>query len=419
MCSCGHANRAHRATCHRCQKPVAASVAVQAKAERRSPSVGARAPSAPSLQTPKAAGTRPKSTSPFDQAVLKEATQYQASDSNAATSPAPAPASSEPAGEREQLHDAALEAAQALFAQKRTQLETLRTKLRAAEEARDKACRKHSVLNEELINLKVIIEFKASVLAAAAEEVKKAAHAVTTIQDKMTAADMLQVGIAASTSALPPAMTSIQRAAGLAVSLGVSSEAWMASLPSDGAPPHHHDGSSEEPMEDEREREAFTNDPALARSSSRPTAASSGPAPFRSSKVRSDPYLLKAVDRGRREHCRWPLTSFTVRPRRPVLSGVVPQRTHRPGGSCRVLAGRPVNSHLGNQDGYQDLGDHGQTDHAFVDGQPGRGHAGDPATTRMRTRHQDFTDHGQTDFGVMQEPSLAGRPVNNYYDFAL
>ena len=75
-----------------------------------------------------------------------------------------------------------------------TQLETIRgklraarpllTQLRAADEVRDKAIKRHGLLNKEIIGLRLILEGKALELAEAATEVKKATQCVAEVQSK-------------------------------------------------------------------------------------------------------------------------------------------------------------------------------------------------------------------------------------------
>jgi hypothetical protein len=136
---------------------------------------------------------------------------------------------------------------QTLITQKRAQLEVirgklhaarpLRTQMRAAEEARDRAVKKHSLLNEEIIGLRLILDGKAAELATAAEDVKKASQYVVEVQSRMTAADLLQLQPPPQPMKAVPYLTPVELAAQLAThpdldaGTRASFETWMANVP--------------------------------------------------------------------------------------------------------------------------------------------------------------------------------------------
>lgn len=333
MCACGFSNRSHRSHCLRCHQPASSVPAFppsppQQRAARAQPAAGQAAP-----RTPQPAAGRAKPTSPFHQAVLQEASRYQAAINTTSPGSTLATASSELVGEQERLQAelkktestvVALEAMTpdsdilALIAQKRLHLEAirgklhaarpLRSQLRAAEEARDKAVKKHSILNEEIIGMRLILEGKVAELAAAAAEAKTSNLVVAEVQSRMTVADGLQIAALPATAAVQAALRPIQIAALLANALDpgmrASFDSLMASVTV--TPPAVsaiYIGSGDEHMKDPDELAAAAaasaaNAAAAGASAAGSTAKAplrtrSGPplaAPFRSARARTDPY---------------------------------------------------------------------------------------------------------------------------------
>ena len=150
-----------------------------------------------------------------------------------------------------------------------TQLETIRgklraarpllTQLRAADEVRDKAIKRHGLLNKEIIGLRLILEGKALELAEAATEVKKATQCVAEVQSKLTAIDLMQLEAAPRPAEVSPELTPIQIAVQLATALDpftrASFEAWMASVPA-GAVPVYDMAAGDELMAGQAEQAA-------------------------------------------------------------------------------------------------------------------------------------------------------------------
>ena len=113
----------------------------------------------------------------------------------------------------------------------------LRTQLRAAEEARDKACRKHGNLVKEVHSLRLILEGKEQEMKQADTEARQAMASVTVIHEKISNEELQSDKVtttplgAVAEEPPPPSMTPVQWAAGLAYTLPAparaSFERWM------------------------------------------------------------------------------------------------------------------------------------------------------------------------------------------------
>jgi len=90
----------------------------------------------------------------------------------------------------------------------------IRSQLRSAEEARDKACRKHSQLSEEIHSMKLILQGKMAELEAIAADVSRHLAAVRRIQEQLVKEDPQQMSPVSQRSSSPT--TPVQWAAGLA-----------------------------------------------------------------------------------------------------------------------------------------------------------------------------------------------------------
>ena len=247
-----------------------------------------------------------------------------------------------------------------------TQLETIRgklraarpllTQLRAADEVRDKAIKRHGLLNKEIIGLRLILEGKALELAEAATEVKKATQCVAEVQSKLTAIDLMQLEAAPRPAEVSPELTPIQIAVQLATALDpftrASFEAWMASVPAGAVPVYMAAGDELMAGQAEQAAAAAAGAEAMTAAGVAMPALGAAFTPFRAARVRTDPYIqskrrleneLDAKDDGRSR------SGHSEPHDRSELSAVGSCRSANTGmgGSCRGLADRPVSQSVG------------------------------------------------------------------------
>ena len=260
-CQCGMVNSSRRANCGQCK--------LAPPAQTPSASSGRKPPA---FTTPKANETPNKSSgilrtpssarTPFLSAVLKEAEKYQHSDTDRAGNSMDVDAANLDAGtSREALQEELRKAEAAVVALEqvaddpdilkvlesrkakrdhvREQLRAarpLRSQLRAAEEARDKACKRHAALSQEVLNLRLIVAGKEKELARADAEARDAMAKVTLLHEKVVKEALQSENSDSGNSrghamSLSPPINSVQWAAGFAHSLlrpaRGSFEQWM------------------------------------------------------------------------------------------------------------------------------------------------------------------------------------------------
>jgi len=144
----------------------------------------------------------------------------------------------------------------------------LRSRLKEAEETRDKACRKHAALSEEVHSLKLVLEAKEKLLAEAVAEVKATLKQVSVLHEKIVQEEDVAPPVPAAAAAMPgtpqPTLTAVQAAAALAHLLPpearASFEGWCASAPMQAHVEMKDSDDEEEDLEmiDAANRQAFS-----------------------------------------------------------------------------------------------------------------------------------------------------------------
>jgi len=196
----------------------------------------------------------------------------------------------------------------------------LRSQLRAAEEAKDKASKKHAALSEEIHAIKLILEGKEKEMVVAAAEVKANLLLAHNLHSQIMHESLAEPGAApgwvGQTPPSPP-MSTVQLAAALAYSLPPNAresfEQWMFTAPvgpqtppeTSTAPSLEHDDDEEElwdPSKDEDEellQDATPTDSNVHKRALVPFGAHSGPT--RQRRARVDPYPIGSGP-GNKEH---------------------------------------------------------------------------------------------------------------------
>jgi len=186
----------------------------------------------------------------------------------------------------------------------------LRSQLRVAEEAKDKASKKHAALSEEVLAIKLILEGKEKEMVATAAEVRATLLMVNNLHSQIMHESLAEPGAAPEWAGQPPPsppMSTVQLAAALAHSLPPNAresfEQWMITAPmGTQTPPAAYvtpfledDDDEEELWDPTKEEEELLQDVTPMDSISHkralaPFGADSGPT--RQRKVRVDPYPI-------------------------------------------------------------------------------------------------------------------------------